>query len=79
MPLQRYGESLRRYPEENRRIWDELKPMIDGGKIEPTVSQLYKGLESVPNALVDLMERKTLAKAVVKVATDEAEMALSKL
>ncbi|CAH0024000.1 unnamed protein product [Clonostachys rhizophaga] len=75
----RYGESLRRYPEENRRIWDELKPMIEGGKIEPTVSQLYEGLESVPNALVHLMERKTLAKAVVKVATDEAEMALSKL
>jgi NADPH-dependent curcumin reductase CurA len=53
--------------------------MIEEGKIEPTVSQLYEGLESVPNALIDLLERKTLAKAVVKVATDEAEMASSKL
>ncbi|KFH41022.1 Quinone oxidoreductase-like protein [Hapsidospora chrysogenum ATCC 11550] len=66
----RYGESLRRYPEEKERLWSELRPLIESGKIRPTVFACYEGLESVPRALADLSNRKVSGKAVVKVSQD---------
>ncbi|KXJ86931.1 hypothetical protein Micbo1qcDRAFT_152478 [Microdochium bolleyi] len=64
----RYGESLRRYPEEKARIWDSLWPLIRSGKIKPVVyDRAYLGLESVPAALVDIASRKVWGKAVIQV------------
>lgn len=65
----RYGETLRRYPEERRQIWDALYAMIDRGAIKPAVSKYYDGLQSVPQALEDISNRKVMGKAVVKVGT----------
>ncbi|KAH6877183.1 quinone oxidoreductase [Thelonectria olida] len=67
----RYGESLRRDHKEKRRIWCELQPLIDSGRIRPTVSHCYSGLESVPQALKDLGSRKISGKAVIKIANDQ--------
>ncbi|TPX07235.1 uncharacterized protein E0L32_010829 [Thyridium curvatum] len=65
----RYGESLRRDPEENARIWEELAPLIDSGKIKPMVfDKAYNGLESVPEALNDISSRKIWGKAVVNIS-----------
>ncbi|KAH7140087.1 zeta-crystallin [Dactylonectria estremocensis] len=64
----RYGESLRRDPDERRRIWDELRPLIESDQIRPTVSHCYPGLDKVPQALMDLLNRKISGKAVIKVS-----------
>ncbi|KAH8906195.1 NAD(P)-binding protein [Coniochaeta sp. PMI_546] len=75
----RYGETHRRWPEEKARIWRELWPLIDEGKIRPVVyDEVYKGLESVPRALKDLEERKVWGKAVVQVDQEE-EVPLARL
>ncbi|OIW25952.1 NAD(P)-binding protein [Coniochaeta ligniaria NRRL 30616] len=75
----RYGESHRRWPEEKARIWKELWPLIEEGKIKPVVyDEVYKGLESVPRALKDLEDRKVWGKAVVQV-DDEEEVPLARL
>lgn len=67
---QRYGETLRRYPHEREQLWDGLSPWIASGAIRPTVSNYYKGLESVPQALKDIADRKVMGKAVVVVAPE---------
>ena len=66
--MQRYGETLRRGPAERERIWSELNPLLEQGKILPAVDKQYEGIESVTTALQDLAERKVLGKAVVKIA-----------
>lgn len=70
---------MRRYPEEKNRIWGELRPLIDSGKIKPTVFSAYETLDGVPKALDDLSSRKVSGKAVIKVAEDEASGSKSKL
>jgi NADPH:quinone reductase len=69
---QRYGESIRRWPEEKARIWGELMPLMETGKIRPNVMKCYEGLESVPAALADMANRKISGKAVVRVAQERA-------
>ena len=61
---------MRRYPHERDQLWDDLNPWIASGAIQPTVSNYYKGLESVPQALKDIAERKVMGKAVVVVAPE---------
>lgn len=70
---------MRRYPEEKNKIWGELKPLIDSGKIKPTVFEAYGGLESVPRALDDLSNRKVSGKAVIKVSPEATTDSRSKL
>lgn len=65
--MQRYGETLRRHPEEKQQIWDALYPMLDKGLIRATVSKYYNGLASIPQALEDISQRKVFGKAVVKI------------
>jgi NADPH2:quinone reductase len=65
--LQRYGETLRRDPDERERIWKEIEPLIESGKIKPTVGKRYQGLESVPQALQDIADRKIMGKAIIDV------------
>ncbi|KAH8655921.1 zeta-crystallin [Ilyonectria robusta] len=64
----RYGESLRRDPDERRLMWQELQPLMESGQIRPTVSHCYPGLDSVPQALHDLSNRKISGKAVIRVS-----------
>lgn len=54
-------------------------PLIDTGKIRPTVFEAYQGLESVPKALDDLSNRKVSGKAVISVSRDETVGSRSKL
>lgn len=65
----RFGETDRRNPEENQRVWKGLIDMIEKGLVKPTVyKETYHGLEDVPRAMDDLAARKLWGKAVVDVA-----------
>ncbi|OAA62783.1 quinone oxidoreductase [Niveomyces insectorum RCEF 264] len=69
----RYGESLRRDPAENARIWAALAPWIADGSVQPVVyDRAYRGLDAVKTALQDITDRKVWGKAVVLVDDDEA-------
>ncbi|WQF87857.1 Putative GroES-like superfamily, alcohol dehydrogenase-like, NAD(P)-binding domain superfamily [Colletotrichum destructivum] len=62
----RYGESLRRYPGEQKMIWDELHSLIESNKIQPAIFRTsYHGPDQVPRALKDMANRKIWGKAVV--------------
>ncbi|KPM44614.1 hypothetical protein AK830_g1929 [Neonectria ditissima] len=76
---QRYGESLRRDPDERRRIWHKLQPLVENGRIQPTIYQCYTGLESLPRALKDLSSRKILGKAVIRVDDERKDSSKSRL
>lgn len=72
----RYGETLRRSPEEDKLLWHGLQPLIDAGRIVPVVyDTIYHGLECVPRALNDLNTRKVWGKAVITV-DDKAKTGL---
>lgn len=76
---QRFGETLRRYPEERDKIWRELRPLIAEGKIKPTVFKRYEGLASVPQALRDLSGREVHGKAVIQVGEADQSVPQSRL
>ncbi|KAF6804105.1 NAD-binding rossmann-fold containing protein [Colletotrichum sojae] len=64
----RYGESSRRYPEAQDAIWNGLRPLIESGRVRPVVYEPdYNGLESVKQALKDMVARKIWGKAVVSI------------
>ncbi|KAM0335567.1 hypothetical protein ACHAQA_000615 [Verticillium albo-atrum] len=64
----RYGETLRRSPEEDERLWNGLQTLIDQGPIVPVVyDTVYSGLDSVPQALQDMVDRKVWGKAIITV------------
>jgi NADPH:quinone reductase-like Zn-dependent oxidoreductase len=64
--MQRYGESLRRFPDEENRIWEGLHTLLADGKVKPVVFYgTYRGLESVPRALKDMEDRKIWGKASI--------------
>ena len=46
--------------------WAELLPMMESGVVKPPVGATYE-LEDFGQALIDMDERKTLGKSVVKV------------
>ncbi|KAJ0306396.1 hypothetical protein COL5a_003613 [Colletotrichum fioriniae] len=76
----RYGESLRRYPEEEKAIWDQLKPLMDTDKIRPVIYHAeYAGLEHVSRALKDMASRKIWGKAVITLDNDSGGLPLTKL
>ena len=49
-----------------RRQWDELVPMMEAGVVRPPIGATYE-LEEFGRALVDMDERRTLGKSVVRV------------
>lgn len=54
--------------------WNALLEMFEQKRIKPTVfSRVYKGLEELPQGLMDLSERKTWGKAVVRIREDTAK------
>ncbi|CRK21239.1 Quinone oxidoreductase-like protein 2 like [Verticillium longisporum] len=64
----RFGETLRRSPEEDEILWSGLQSLIDSGVVVPVVYDTrYNGLDSVPQALQDMMDRKVWGKAVITV------------
>ncbi|KAK1843099.1 zeta-crystallin [Colletotrichum chrysophilum] len=66
----RYGESSRRYPQEQKATWDGLEPLMESGSIQPVVYDThYDGLHSVPRALRDMVDRKIWGKAIVTIAS----------
>lgn len=69
--MQRFGESLRRFPEERELVWDGVARLLQDGKIKPTVTRYYNGLQSVPQALYDISNRQILGKAVIMVDDSE--------
>ncbi|KAM5372523.1 hypothetical protein ACJZ2D_007423 [Fusarium nematophilum] len=75
----RYGETLRRYPDEKRRIWAELQPLLESGKIRPAAFKRYSGLQNVPQALKDLSSRKISGKAIVQISDGEGKQVQSRL
>ncbi|KAK8203707.1 hypothetical protein IWZ01DRAFT_441371 [Phyllosticta capitalensis] len=68
----RFGEQSRRRPAENSVIWRNTMALISRNKIEPVVyNQVYQGLESIPQALEDVNQRKVWGRAVVSIARNE--------
>lgn len=76
---QRYGETLRRHPEEKEQLWGEIEPLIAKGAIRPTVFKCYQGLESVAEALTNLSDREVMGKAVIQVSDDDENDTKAKL
>jgi NADPH2:quinone reductase len=48
-----------------RAQWDRLLPMMDSGAIDPPIGKVYS-LDEVTDALVEMDERRTLGKSVVR-------------
>jgi NADPH-dependent curcumin reductase CurA len=46
-------------------------PLLESSKIQPNVSKIYQGLECVPQALIDMADRKISGKAVIQVASEQ--------
>lgn len=49
-----------------RRQWEELLPMVESGVVDPPIGATY-ALEDFGRALVDMDERRTLGKSVVRI------------
>ncbi|OHF04650.1 zeta-crystallin [Colletotrichum orchidophilum] len=76
----RYGESLRRNTEEEKTIWDQLRPLIETETIRPVVYHSeYPGLKHVPRALKDMTNRKIWGKAVITLDDDTGDLPSTKL
>ncbi|CAK7220581.1 hypothetical protein SBRCBS47491_004237 [Sporothrix bragantina] len=78
----RYGESLRRDPDENQQIWRGLEGIIAAGTIQPVVyNRPYRGLEAVAGALGDIANRRVWGKAIVDVdgGADDKESGKARL
>jgi NADPH:quinone reductase len=61
-----WGRFTKEEPEINHRNISELISMIDSGQISPHIHQVYP-LKDTPRALQDMIERKVIGKAVVKI------------
>ena len=46
--------------------WQALLPMIESGAVKPPIGRVYE-LEEFGQALIDMDERRTLGKSVVRV------------
>lgn len=63
-----WGAYIKHEPEHIPGVWKGIFELFESGKLKPAVyDPPYKGLDSVPGALVDLESRKTWGKAVVRV------------
>ncbi|KAF2265293.1 zeta-crystallin [Lojkania enalia] len=69
----RFGEDGRRFPENIIVVWNEFMKLVESRKIKPVIyKEKFEGLASIPQALIDLKERKTWGRAVVRI-NEEAE------
>lgn len=53
-------------PGYQQRQWEELYPHMENGKIKPPVGKVYE-MEEFGQALIDMDERKTIGKSVIRV------------
>ncbi len=60
-----WGEFAMRRPTYMQEQWTRLVPMIEAGAVKPPIGQVYE-LEEFGQALVDMDERRTLGKSVVR-------------
>lgn len=67
----RFGESMRRFPEDLQRIWDGYLGMLKRHEVKPMLYGRYEGLEDIGRALRDLEERRVYGKIVVRVADEQ--------
>ena len=66
-----WGAYTRNEPDKIGETWEALLNMFKTKKIVPTVFEhIYEGLESVPQGLKDLADRKTWGKAIVRIRAD---------
>ena len=66
----RFGESGRRDPESTELAWSGVETLMREGKLKTVTYKVYKGLESVGEAMEDLKDRKVWGKAVVEVQSE---------
>lgn len=68
-------------PETGPKVWQGIFDLVNSGKFRGITynDKRYKGLESVPEALVDLGSRATWGKVVVELDEHEGEDGRSKL
>lgn len=56
------------------KVWEALLALIREGKLRPAVyEKVYEGLQSLPEGLADLRDRKTWGKAIVRVMKDDEQ------
>jgi acyl dehydratase len=67
-----WGRFSQEEPKQNQQNIMELLSMIQSGKISQHIHKIYD-LESAPNALQELLDRKVIGKAIVKVGDWEEE------
>lgn len=69
----RFGETRRRMPDQIERIRDSLDEMLAGEPraIQPIVHKMYRGLDSVSEAMMALRKREVWGKAVVEVQSED--------
>ncbi|SPO19639.1 related to quinone reductase [Ustilago trichophora] len=66
-----WGAYVRNEPDKIGETWEALLHMFKTKQIVPTVFEhIYEGLDSVPQGLKDLADRKTWGKAVVRIRAD---------
>ncbi|SNX81346.1 related to quinone reductase [Melanopsichium pennsylvanicum] len=66
-----WGAYVKNEPDKIGETWEGLLEMFKTKQVIPTVfDHIYEGLESVPEGLKDLADRKTWGKAVVRIRAD---------
>jgi NADPH2:quinone reductase len=66
-----WGSYVRNEPFRVPETWEALMHMFKTKKIFPTIFEhVYEGLDSVPQGLKDLADRKTWGKAIVRIRAD---------
>ena len=61
----RWGAFAMMRPGYMRSQWDRLLPMMESGVIDPPIGRVYP-LDEVTDALVEMDDRRTLGKSVVR-------------
>lgn len=76
-----WGMYSKKEPETEPIVWQGIFDMIKAGKLRGITytDKQYKGLEKVPQALIDLGARDTWGKVVVELGEHEGEEGRSKL
>lgn len=67
----RFGEHGRRFPQQVKDIWKSFDDMVAKGDIKAVVyDEVYRGLDDVPRAMMDMEKRKVWGRVVVEVGDE---------
>ena len=67
----RFGESGRKNPKSTELAWRGVETLMKEGKLKAVTYNVYRGLETVGDAMEGLQDRKVWGKAVVEVQSEE--------